>query len=411
MIRIILLCCFVLLPLATAFDVFDVINVSYDELPVSGSINLTLSLQDNETIFLTDLNTSSSITLDFPASVYLNNTNITTIRINYSIPELQLVENTTYNRSVLINNSLNANTVLYGLYFNITGSFTLVDQLSVFDVFIVNNEFVYNITENLLPASGVAKFRLRGRAGERVNITCQSWLSCPESVVFGSNNQTLVDIDWRVPLDAALGTTIRRITFEWSNQSKNDSITFNLLDAPVTVRQWTWDVDRCFDVLNQSIKYECWQEYEDFQIERANQLVKRAMALGRRSCNCTNTTTTQYVVYGNVTEKVARSYDQCISDRDSARTNYNVCTADLDDAQSLATQYFKDLTVCETNLLDNETSYRAECFAEIKRKDAEWTDRNKNIIRWTVGTIVFAVVFIVFVLWQRNYRKKNMVMP
>jgi len=393
------------------FDAFDSESYNVDYLPVNDSFNLSLSLLDNHTIFLSEINGSDHIDLFFPENVTLNGVNDTTVLVNYTINYFPLAENITINKSLLITNNLNNNSFTYGLIFDLYGDFSIVQEEEFFDVKILNNAFHVDITTNILPAEGSSKFELSGLSGERVNLSCQSWLDCPEYVVFDSSNKTIFTVDWEIPLDAVEGVTKRAITFDWQNDSKEDFITFNVSEPDITVNSWVWDVERCFDVLNQSIKYDCWLEYEEYQLARANQLVARAMALGRNTCNCTNTTNTEYVVFGNVTAEVGYAYEQCVTDRTESTKSFNDCSADLSDSLLANKKIFDKYTDCKTNLANNETNYRAQCFAAIKAKDAE-IDRRVSKTFWiTFSSIISTIVLIILILWIRHNRRGMLVQP
>lgn len=401
-----LLLLIVLVLLSVSFVSAEDVSLNSSQLPFNGSFNISLSMAVNKTAFFNQSVNDSRVILDFPSSVFFNNTNSSVVVVNYTVLNFSSQSDVNLSSVLNISNSYNNDSALVPL--NVFVSFpSSLNVSEVFTMFVDQGDFHVDITTNLLPAERSFTFELLGLAGESFDIGCDEWFSCPESAVFGADNTSSVTINVSIPNSAVVGVQQRFIYFSTSNQSKSGVITFNITDPVVTFDEYTWDLERCFSDDGLYVTYECMQEYVEWNKNQTAQMFDYLYQLQRdQNFTCEPNVTTEYLMVGNISDEVYNDYDACKTDLSTYRSDFNNCSSKLLTANNENSLCNTDLSTCKNSLLDKDSAEKRSILQTIKDKDIEYANlRSKQTKKmwWTIIVCVLLILLGLFILWYRNY--------
>lgn len=398
---------FTLVAISSVEAVEDSFVVSDEDLPYNTTVNLTLRLPENNTAFLNRTDSESRLVIEYPSEVSFES-NETTVRFNVTVSDYEVYFNQTLNATFNITNTANSNSIEYLIQANVTTKKQLLNDTSNFTVYLLNDEFVVNITSNLLPFSGELEYRLRGEPNGTVNVSCEGWLSCPSSVVFPSDsNTTRVLIDYTIPLNAPIGNTTYEVNLTSPNNTRTQKVTFIVKEPGVNLISYTWN-DDCFKPIGDELYLDydkCWQEYEEFQIERLSQIISRARSLSNKTIQeICPTPEPEYVIAG--------SYDDELRDEVRQLRDSN---ADLSRGLRTANGQVESLTYqleeCRDTELQNQTEVLASAFSEaLQIRDNAEAYRSQQVSRgwsafWTILLFIIVGLVIAGVILGRRRNK------
>lgn len=378
-------------------DMTDSASYLDSELPVNGSFSEPFSLPENNTIYFILLSKSPHLFLSFPGEVYLNKTNTTEIDFNYSIEYYAPLKNETLNATIKLINTYNTKTFIYQMLFNITRTWELYNESTHFDWYISGGDVTYNITTNFLPANGTIPYRIQGKAGEHLNISCTGWLRCPRNATFKENGWADFNVKFTVPLNTTVGFYTDYLYVNASNYTRSRKVDFVILEPGMTFKSYVY-AEECFKDF-ESLK-KCQMEAQEFDVKRLADVFAQAKELAYEECKAEQET--EYIYYGNIEDNVREDYDKCREDRDDC----------LDERAD----YLKNWKSCEQKLVTNESRLMISTYNRVQEEKQRADDalvEAEEMIRGDRARRAFWFWFIVvlialsgLIFWIIYLRKK-----
>lgn len=404
------------------------VTIKSTQVPYNTTYQLNLSLSPNQTIFLNRTDNESRINLTFPANVTLDeNQTSVIVLIAGVVNDENITGNETMSAAINITNDLNDVSLMWWLNANImlvvsqneslnatvNQSSNVTNNVSVNAspyVQLINNNYVVNVTSNLLPMSGNLSYEIGGLENSTLNITCeQGIITCPNSTTFGNNNKTTFQIGYRIPITMPDGTYVYGVNFTTGNVTRSTNITFVISEPGIEALRYQFSPD-CFVLVPgenySTVKYDCIIAEEDFNIRRLSQYLERMKALQQNQTYCQPVVnqTTEYIVKGDIAATMMDELNTCRSERDKA-------TGDLGTAQEMVGKMGLNLTDMTNKYLANESDALKDAF-DFKVRTAKENDLirqyyNKRFWTWTILQWGFTLLLIGVAIWYANFRKNK----
>ena len=394
---------------AADWFVNDSVDVFQTSLPFSNFTFLNVTFNPNSTLDV--FNSSSPVSffnVSYPSSFYFNDTNQSFIYFNYTVDNFVFFGNQTVVYSFLLNNSFNNNTIFYDVYFNLVDDFVVGGGSRPYELYqTLDGGRGLNITTNLLPLEESYMYTLKGLFNETVNLSCDSWLSCPVNVTFASDNTVSFYVNLSIPKGSVNGTYKKNIYFFGYNSTVNSSFDITLIEPEYLFQNFILRPE-CMLNDGAAVSFDCWEEFLDFNYKQQKELVTFYKDLNYPICE--NLTVIEYVMAGSIEDDINDAYGVCKSDRDAYRSDYNICTGDLISMTNDYNSANNNYNVCNVDLVNASAQGWSKCQEEITSEISASKKRSRRTI-WIVVFIVLGLgvlIFLVLVAWSRS--KKSVYM-
>lgn len=389
-------------------------NTSY----LNGSFHKNITYYENSTLNITENKTSPGLTLDHPGSLVFNQSNSS---IFYTIYHLQTNHSGIYNATLDLKDHDKNNSFQYAMTLNVTlnittnttnttntstnttntttnttnttSNETYIDYNN-FSISILNENYFLNLSTNVLPKTGSLDFNLEGERG-LVNMTCHDWLDCPSQVNFTKDEKNIA-VDYTIPQYNVSKHNLS-INFTRENYTRQTRVIVNIHDPVMQISSYKWGSD-CFTE-DGNVKYDCIEEYEEYQIERLHHILKSAREEAEE-CNCTNNTVVEkeYIMSGDISKQVKESLTKCRNDLDNCRQDYSQCTDQVENVS-------QSLQAVRNKNIENKSEILEESF-HMTRSKVEEAKKTKSRA-WTI--VILTVIFVILgiVGWHLYNKKKK----
>lgn len=394
---------------ATTFN--DTIEINNSQLPLLTHTIRNISLQPNATLIIERMDSDSMLNLSFPNATFYGNDVFRFIRFNISVNG-SVTSNKTIIGQLNLSSNVTNHTHLYEIiihieYFTPPQEDPVQEEVEDF-LTVMNGNYIRNISTNVLPKSGELSYKIAGKEGDTLKVSCpKGWLDCPsKDVKFKSGNVAKFDIDYTIPLDADLGETTYKINLTTGNISKTTRITFNIKEPEISFANYVFG-DECYLPVEgkegtYAISTDCLEQQESYIHELVSQVFGRERAINNYTCECEPEVETEYVIVGDIERITMDDYDQCRTDRNTLNDDLNQCHDDVGDAQNQRDKCLTDLndntSVCLANTFQASVD-NVNAAEEKKKKIAKaiWT-----FIFWFVAGVVAIYTTIKFYYAKRK---------
>jgi hypothetical protein len=369
------------------------------DLPLNFSTVLEFNLAENYTVFLSRVDSEPLLEVEYPNASIVGSNGSVLIVFEVSVLDYDPLFDDVLTAEFLITNDANSNKVSYKLEVYVNSSIEVIEESSNFTVFLLNDEFVVEITTNLLPKKGVLPVELLGVPFGIANVSCTGWLSCPSSIVFPQDgNKTILNVNYTIPLNAPLGNTTYSFTVNTTNVTRTQNVVFRVKEPGLDLISYTWN-DDCFKPIGNQLFLDydkCWKAYEEFQIKRLSQIIQRARMSADETLEsfCPDPEViTEFVVTGDIAEESYREL-RLLREQNVELTESNSRSSRM---VAILTE---SLDECRGKTIDNSTAVLASAFSEAVRiqREAEEYERAQRALGYRNFWIGFGIVVSVLLL-------------
>lgn len=366
---------FMLATSVSAYDEIDTITVDSNSLPFSGTFDLALNFTENHTIYLAQYEDNANLEVMFPSEVFFDGVSEKVVKINYTVLKHDLIVDKILVDAFNLTNSYNNNSATYATEVTVIANNTI--SLDSVNSFSINpNGHTLNVSWDLLPVSGEAKFRVNGD-GDYLNFSnCDEWLQCPD-VTMLTNGTSVIDLAYTVPYTAELGTRIATFDLIGNNTNMTVNVTFNVVSPKLSIPESSLDRTECLQYWDDQEAFDnCIAEKQALENEYYAQLL--ALAKSKQSNYTKEVEVEKIVMAGSVDEELKVLYDSCMSERDRLEEQYNSCSLKREDLISEKQQFDNMLSSMEEDI-----SLREANIADAKNNlEEQRKERVKKTIMW-----------------------------
>ncbi len=373
------------------------ISINNSQLPLITQTHLNITLAQNGTLFIDRLDNESRLAISLPNETFYGNSSSKIIDFNISA-NVTVTKNTTLTARFNLSSNISNITSIYSIsvlveYIPPPQPEPVQEEQHSF-ITIIDGNYVINVTTNVLPKMGEFTYKIGGKSGDTLNLTCPAgWLECPnKKLTFDSKDTLKFDIDYLVPLDAPLGKKEYQLNLSTVNVTRTTKIIFYINEPAITFASYQFG-EECFVPVEGNdmfaIAMDCIKEKEEFDAMRLTRLWERMKALRNESpvCGCEPETVTEYVIAGDIEKNVLDDYQQCRDDRKKLND-------DLDNCHSNVARVQTDRDKCQAQFINNESVCLADRFSQgvEQYNNAKEQDKVTNRKVWMfTGTFLFIV--------------------
>lgn len=390
-----------------AVEVNDSFIINSSLLPVNGTSLLSLDVNPNQSLYVYEVNGSGFeyFNVSFPSLVSTVNVSSVNISFNYSFFDVPVFSNYSFYRSFLVNTSYNNLSVFYDLFFDLTYDSKITSNVGFWMYLEQGVGGSVNVSQNLLPKSYTIPVLLKGVSGGVVNLSCSSWFTCPESVVFGVDNRSRFNITLGIP-KVDWGSYYPNVTFVGTNNSVSAVWNVSVLKPEFVGEEFVISPKCLSPDLSFDARVSCYEGIIDFYYEQQKEMISFYRTL---DWDCENTTVTEYVMSGSISEDILHGYDICKVDRDSCRSSLGNTNSYLNDCQSSLSSVNGELTVAQFSLVEQSKNDSLSCISRVESALQESKSKRRSFA-WKVFWWLFGIVFVVVLVWfVKRYRRNNLV--
>lgn len=390
-------------------------SIDDTELPYNDSVNLTLNFVENSTANISLVNVSSRMNVSWDEVVsFGDNVTSRVATFDLFIADFLVLNDTEEYAWFNITNSVSNNSVLYGIVVGINSTVNFSDEISEFNISLSQGNYFIDATTDVLPKNGSLRYSVTGIPNRSLNISCVAlnhsadWLSCPNSSVFGSSGVADFSLAYLIPFDASPGVRSWNVTFVAGNDSLTRNVSLNVSLPELALQRYVYSDDCFVEVEGQeylTVKYECIQEAEEFNIRRLSTILDRERQLRSNLTQCTPEVrnVTDYVVVGDVDQELHEELKTCRNERANQR-------ADLRDWREQYRDLEQNYTSFRQQYVDNESSVLKQAFSAavtLNEEAKQIREENRRTIRNTVLTILGSLLIGFGGLYAYRKRKEN----
>lgn len=388
---------------SVVFAAHDDVILLKSELPVVDTLFLNVSIVPNSTVFVDVINNPFFVNVSFPLASITNFSSFA-IPFTYNVSDTIFVSdfNETFNATITAGN-VSAN---YSILFRFMNDIPYSND--GFFVTVQNGSgFFVEVTTNLLPKEKDFSIEVNGLSGERINMTCDHWLTCDGAVEFGSDDKARVTIGLLIPQDVDIGNYTQEVRFVGVNNTATARINIRVKESKFIYSPFVADIDCTIYHPNGSTRgweWNCIQEFMDYEYQKQSALFQFYQD-SLQCTKCTNETIIEYVLSGDVSEDIKFAYDSCKEDRDEARSSYNDCTTDLTSYTGLHDTCTWELSSARTVALETTAADKIACIGAVQDGVDKCQDKNKRAT-WRVIFIILGVIIILIIILLVNHSNK-----
>lgn len=352
-------------------------NLTDSQLPFATNYSVLLNSTIGTHFSLSHFDKSNEITLIFP-SIYITNSSSESLNITYEIPFFVNLSDTPHvvNDSIRLTNlntsiSIDFNFLSYITYLlqNITSNQTINTSIQISGI----QNFAVKTFQILLPVSFFQNITIIAQPNIQIDVTCTgNFIVCPSS--FQTNqptNTSIIPTEIRISNDTLVGNYSSFIIFKQQNSTKTVFFDIEILSGTPQVISISEIInfDKCFSSAEEFIK--CKKEQSKYEAQIAQKFLDELNRQGQ----CTNTTEVKekLVVVGDVNAELFKDHEllrtenrqlneQVIESGDSLLR----CNIKIENLNQIYKQDLDDITLKSINIATESKQYINEKQAKIK---------------------------------------------